>query len=403
MQMGIQTSPRTLLRVVDHGERSVAAPRVLGIDDFALRRGRTYGTILCDLEEGRPIDVVVGRGADPVIDWLKKHPGVEVIARDRASAYAEAARVGAPGVVQVADRFHLVRNVSDALREVIDRQSWTLPEPAVVLVSLIEEAALAVKLSSRAAHKRAESAERLRVRYEEVCRRYQAGESLRAISLATGLERKTVRKYVQSAQVPQRAERRRIPHNLDPFIDHLGERWRSGCHNARKLFNEVRQLGYTGSESMVRHTVQPWRVQSTDRAPSAPPYRYAWKEVRWAILCPPEHLKRDQEQCLVEFFALHPEVALAHELLQRFRRILRDRLVDELENWLRDAAASGLAPFQRLAKTLTADKAAVHAAAQLPWSTGQVEGIITRVKLVKRLGYGRASIPLLRARIVGAC
>lgn len=397
--MGIQTSPRTLLRVVDHGERSVAAPRGLGIDDFALRRGRTYGTILCDLETGCPLDMLLGRTAEPLARWLKQHPGIEVVARDRASAYADAARSGAPGAVQVADRFHLVRNVSDALREVVDRQPWTLPEPMALPVSVVEEIAPTLEQSPRAVRMRAEAAQRLQVPYEEVCRRHRNGESLRAISSATGLDRKAIRKYIQSSNIPKRAERRPVARNLDPFTDYLGDRWRSGCHNARTLFHEIRQLGYTGSESMVRHTLRPWREKAPGETQATRTGRYKWKAVRWAVLCPPEGLRQDQRQCLQEFFALHPSLTRVHELRQRFRQILRD----ELDHWLRDAAASGFAPFERRAKTLTADREAVLAAVELPWSTGRVEGIITRLKFVKRLGYGRASIPLLRARLIGCC
>ncbi len=95
-------------------------------------------------------------------------------------------------------------------------------------------------------------------------------------------------------------------------------------------------------------------------------------------------------------------LALAHSLLQRFRQMLREHQVGELNRWLDDAMASGLPPFTRLARTLTADKAAVLAAIELPWSTGPVEGIITRIKFMKRLGYGRASLPLLRARVIGS-
>lgn len=187
-QLGIKTSPRTLLRVVNHGERSVTAPRILGIDDFALRRGRTYGTILCDLETGRPVDILLGRGAEPLTTWLREHPGVEVIARDRASAYADASGVGAPNAIQVADRFHLVRNVNDALREVVDRQTWILPEPTDSPVCTIVAAKGADRPETRADQARKAAAERLRLRYEEVRRRFTNGESQRAISEATGLD-----------------------------------------------------------------------------------------------------------------------------------------------------------------------------------------------------------------------
>lgn len=343
--------------------------------------------------------------AEPLTTWLKQHPGVEVLARDRASAYADAARAGAPNAIQVADRLHLVRNVSDALREVVDRQSWTLPEPTVSSVSADASETVAERPRTRADQKREAAAERLRLRYEEVRRRFENGESNRAISKATGLDRTTVQKYVQSVKVPERAVRRPSPHNMAPFVDYLGDRWRSGCHNARKLFEEIRQLGYTGSSSSVRRILRPWRSTSpestTNQAKGVG--GYVWKEVRWAILSPAEHLKQPQQDCLLQLFALHPKLGLAHELAQRFRQVLRGGEVKGLDDWLTDAAASELAPFERLAKTLTADKSAVIAAVELPWSTGRVEGIITRVKLLKRIGYGRASLPLLRARIIGAC
>jgi transposase len=404
-QMGIQTSPRTLLRVANDGERSVAAPRVLGVDDFALRRGRTYGTILCDLETGRTVDILPGRSAEPLTRWLQQHPGVQIIARDRASAYADAARQGAPAAIQVADRFHLVRNVSDALREVVDRQPWALPKPTASPVSVGEPVPCAMKRSPQAVRLAEAAAERLRLRYEEVLRRFRNGESFRSISKATGLERKTVRTYTRSVEVPKRAARRPAPRTLDPFIDYIGDRWRSGCHNARKLFQEIRERGYTGSESMVRHTVRPWRsaMRQSSKEQGSGARRYVWKDVRWAILSPSERLRQDQQDCLKELFALHPKLELAYNLVQRFRHILRDRQAENLDQWLQDAGGSELAPFARLARTLTADRSAVLAAFELPWNTGRVEGIITRVKLVKRIGYGRASFPLLRARIVGAC
>ena len=352
---------------------------------------------------GTSLDIVLGRTAEPLTRWLKQDPGVEIIARDRASAYAEAARSGAPGAVQVTDRFHLVRNVSDALREVVDRQTWALPEPMALPASVVEEITPTPEISSRAARMRAEAAQRLQTRYEEVSRRHRNGESHRAIGRATGLDRKTVRKYIQSADIPKRAERRPVARNLDPFIDYLGDRWRAGCHSARKLSGEIRQLGYSGSESMVRHTLHPWRDRVPEELHTTRVDRYKWKEVRWAVLCPPERLRQDQRQCLQEFLAMHPSLARVYELRQRFRQILREHLGAELDPWLQEAAAYGLRPFERLAKTLTVDRAAVLAAVELPWSTGRVEGTITRLKFVKRLGYGRASMPLLRARLIGSC
>lgn len=132
--IGIRTSSSTLLRAVDRSYCLARAPRVLGIDDFAIRRGRTYGTLLCDLETGRPVDILAGRTAGPVAQWISQHPGVEIVARDRATAYAQAVSSAAPGAIQVVDRFHLVGDVNDAFREVIDGRRWVIPRIAVATV-----------------------------------------------------------------------------------------------------------------------------------------------------------------------------------------------------------------------------------------------------------------------------
>lgn len=414
--MGMEVSGRTLLRVVGHGEVQAPTPRVVGLDDFALRRGRTYGTIVCDLEKGKPVDVLIGRTKQDVLRWLKDHPGIEIAVRDRASSYADALSAAAPGAIQVADRFHLVKNVSDALKEVVDRQSWALPEPAPLPVSACEpdpapESPPEKRRVTRAEQKRAAAAERLDRRYTEVHRLRASGMTVRQIRKATGLSRSTIRKYLDSAEVPKRAERRRVPSIVDPFADYLAERWQSGCHNVQALLAEIVQQGYTGSESNLRRFLAPWRAEMpkaprkgrerVQRKGGSGTPKVTWKEVRWAVLCPPEHLKSDQRQLLQEFLPLHPQLSLARDLVDRFRNMLKEHDTAAFDAWLKDAAESGLAPFERLARTLNSDRSAVLAGIELPWSTGPVEGQITRVKLLKRIGYGRASFSLLRARILG--
>lgn len=401
-QMGIIASPRTLLRTIGHGEHVVHAPRVLGVDDFALRRGRTYGTLLCDLESGKPVTILPGRLAGPLTEWLKAHPGVQIIARDRASAYADGARAGAPDAVQVADRFHLVKNVSDALREIVDRQPWSVPKPKVMPVSSLVEVVPGVPLTSRQELRRAEAAERRKALYEEIQQRLAQGESLRAICRATGLSRGTVRRYVRSADVPERAERLGRS-KLDRYAVYLRERWMAGCHNASQLHREIVGLGYDGSYTMLREYVRRWREKPcrSSGEHTARVNQVIWKDMRWAILRPSEHLQAEEANQLAVFLAMHPALKHAYDLVQAFRRMLREHQVEELDPWLAEASQCELPPLQRLAKSLATDRAAVLAAVQLQWSTGPVEGQITRLKLLKRIGYGRASLPLLRARVTG--
>ena len=126
--LGYVISPDTLIRLQRQEQLPELTPQVLGVDKFALRRGCTYGTILVDLEKHQPVDVLEGKQAEPLTQWLRDHPGVVVLARDRAEAYALAARIGAPYALQVADRFHLVHNLGDALKALFRSRPWDIPE-----------------------------------------------------------------------------------------------------------------------------------------------------------------------------------------------------------------------------------------------------------------------------------
>ena len=177
--IGIRASSSTLLRAVDRSYCLAGAPRVLGIDDFAIVRGRTYGTFLCDLETGRPVDILAGRMAEPVAQWISQHPGVEIVARDRATAYAQAVSSAAPGAIQVDDRFRLVRNVNDAFREVIDGRRWVIPGIAVDTVP--EPCTKKPGCPTRSELARLAAGTRLEDRYEEAWRLFHEGKSIRAL------------------------------------------------------------------------------------------------------------------------------------------------------------------------------------------------------------------------------
>src|SRR5262249_26581114 len=126
-QWDVVVSRNTLLRLLRKLPLpAVPTPRVLGVDDFALRKRHTYGTILVDLERRQPVALLPDRTADTVAQWLREHPGVEVIARDRSSTYAEGVRQGAPGATQVADRFHVLQNLKDVLDHVFTMHEKTL-------------------------------------------------------------------------------------------------------------------------------------------------------------------------------------------------------------------------------------------------------------------------------------
>ncbi|MDQ3854960.1 MAG: ISL3 family transposase [Chloroflexota bacterium] len=398
---GLPVSGDTLLRLLRREELGPQeTPRVLGVDDFALRRGKRYGTLLLNLETHRPVDLLEERTAEALAQWLREHPGVEVVARDRAEASAEGARLGAPEAVQVADRFHLSQNASAALVELLRGRRRRL-EIQAELSAPVPPAGALPALSPRKqmqAHRRAARIQR----WETVRARHAAGESLRGIARDLGINRQTVRRLLETPEPPRNLIQRPRPGgltspSLQPYVSFLQDRWQQGCTNVSQLFREIGAQGYTGSRSLLYQALQAWRPP---RSPARDKRRSRRLSVRWLCLCPPEQLDPREHQALEGLLAEDPELAQGYDLLQRFRALLAARDTGALEAWLQDAQTSHLPPFVGFANGILADRAAVNAALTTPWSTGPVEGQIHRVKLIKRQGYGRAHFDLLRRRVL---
>jgi transposase len=419
--LGLQTSPDTLLRLV----RAVSAPartpvRVLGVDDWAKRRGRKYGTILVDLERHEVIDLLDDREAATLSAWLAQHPEVEIISRDRASAYAEGAREGAPQAVQVADRWHLLKNIGDALERLLQGQPTALraaaqadappaapalpPTPSQApsgstLPATVPVAAPAGSLGDR----------RLQERYGQVMALAAEGLGPRAISRKTGLSRVTVRKYVRAAACPARSPRVSLLGPGSRWEKLLRERWDAGCQNATTLWEELKAAGFPGAAGTVRRHVGAWRPVRRQRgrppprngeqpAPAPPPVPSP-RQVKWWLLGAPEELKDDQRAYLRRLLAAVPLLGTAQQVAVEFGRLVRERDLAALSGWLRLAEESGVVELRGVAVGMRRDRAAIEAALQLPWSQGQTEGQVTRLKLTKRAMYGRGGLDLLLGRL----
>jgi transposase len=407
-EAGVPSSPDTLRRLLRaSGEREFPTPRVLGVDDFAFRRGVRYGTILVDLEAHHPIDLLADREAATLAQWLQDHPGVEIIARDRATAYAEGAKLGAPEAEQVADRFHLAQNASQALEELLRGRprQVTAPVPPPTEGSAASAPPPVELLAASPRQRQATAAaRRRRARWEEVHRRRNEGQGFRRIARELGISRHTVhRELARPAPLvptaPPRPSGLTSP-TLAPFVPYLEEQWAHGCTNISQLLREIRAQGYQGSYSLLNQALRPFRPprdERTRRARASDRPRYA---LRWLCLRPPERLSAEERAALEQALADDEPLRRGYQLLQRFRELLRTRDLDALEPWLVEAEQSSLPSFQILAHGIRLDRAAVDNALRLPWSTGPVEGHNHRLKLLKRQGYGRAKRDLLRARVV---
>jgi transposase len=417
--LGLTTSPDTLLRLV----RALSAPattpvRVLGVDDWAKRRGQRYGTILVDLERHEVIDLLPDREAATLATWLKQHPEVRIISRDRASAYAEGARQGAPQAIQVADRFHLLKNVGAALERVLRGQPAALraaaqpDEPETVLASAMVPAAEPPSeppLPAPSEQRRSLGARRLQARYERVVALAAAGQGVRAIRRETGLSRMTIRKYLRAAACPARSPRASLLAPGSRWEKLLRERWDAGCQNAFTLWEDLRAAGFPGSAGTVRRHVGAWRevrgrlgrppARSGAPATPAPSPVPSPRQVKWWLLGAPEELKDEQRAYLRRLLDVVPLLATAQEVALEFGRVVRERDLAALSEWLKQAEASGVAELRSVAVGMQRDRAAIEAALLLPWSQGQTEGQVTRLKLVKRAMYGRGGLDLLLGRL----
>jgi transposase len=401
--VGLPCSPDTLLRLVGRSAPPAApTPQVLGVDDLALRRGHRYATLLVDLETHRPVDLLPGRTAETLATWLREHPGVETIARDRSDAYAEGARQGAPGALQVADRFHLLQNASAALQELLQGRRRRIeaatpnptPEPSV-------PAAAVRPLSPARERARARRAAR-RARWEQVLELAAADRSLRGIARDLGINRRTVRRLVRTPLpapddpvVRPRPGGLRSP-KLQPYVTYLQDRWQAGCTNVSQLYRELCALGYDGSRTLLDQAIRPWRPPRPPKSARRP----CAHSVRWLCLHPPDQLTPEEHTALEQLLHDDPTIAAGYHLLQDFRAVIAARDLCRLDAWITAAQVSQLPSFVSLANGIAADRGPIDAALTLPWSTGMVEGHVCRVKLLKRLGYGRAKLDLLRSRVL---
>jgi transposase len=424
VRLSMPTSPDTLLRLVRRAPLPAAkTPRVLGVDDWALRKGRTYGSILVDLEAHRVVDLLPDRSAPTLAAWLRRHPGVKVLTRDRSAEYARAAAEGAPKARQVADRWHLLLNARQMLERWLTgahARLRALPSASSTHAPAKRRTRSFPRTRSEVAASRDSRARRLAA-YTEVRRRHRAGQSLLAISRTLKLARGTVRKYASAATFPERAVRTPAPSLLDPYLEYLAARHAEGCENALALWREIRAQGYPGTSRQVLRWLQTRRVTPARSAPRA--YRsssFRHKEARpdalpspkqlaWLCVQPPSRLSVPDRATLARI-AQDEEAAHVIALARRFNEIVRHRSLTHgakptqsckpFEVWLRQAKACGVRVVETFAAGLEQDGDAVRAALTLPWSNAQSEGQVTRLKFLKRQMYGRASFELLRRRVL---
>jgi transposase len=326
--LGIGVSGDTVLRILRRRgcPPSLQPPVVVGIDDWAITRGHRYGTIIVDLERRQPIDVLIGRESTIVAEWLRRHPTVRIVARDRAGAYSEAVQTVNAEVQQVADRWHLVANMREAIERLLLRQHAKLREAATSLSEAIRAESNPVTADSREAPLRLNVWQRLgvqrraarRARYEEIVRRRDLGESFKQIGRAMELDQRTVGKFVRAGSFPERAPRTSGLTLLDGHRQYVASRTAQGCVNPVLVWNELRSRGFTGSVGTVRGAMARDRAAAAGTAPTtgvpkvpcpSPRRAYAWL-VGWHGRHTTQRKLSDHQRFVQTLHRIEPSIAV---------------------------------------------------------------------------------------------
>ena len=402
---GIQISPDTLLRrVVQAPEQTENRTRHVGIDEWAWHRGHRYGTLIVNLDTHRPLVLLPGREQRTLTAWFKKYPEIQVVSRDRGGIYSMAAREGAPQARQVADRWHLLKNISDALERMMYRHMPLIRLVASELSpkkSPEPESSVPAPTLRRPERLKQQTRNKRHQRWTEVMALHNKGCGFREISRITGLSRVTVSRWVQSGAFPEISTRPPKRGLLDPWRKWMEEQRESGNYNASQIWREMVMKGFTGSETIVRDAVARWRkgwlppVAATTRLPSAS------RVSRWLM---PWRIIRGEENYASRFIGLmcekEPQLKIAQQLALDFYRILKTKNKQQISRWFSNVSKSGPVELQRVAAGMEADAAAIYEAITSRWSNGVVEGHVNRLKMLKRQMYGRAGFELLRRRVM---
>jgi transposase len=402
--IGLPSNRMTILRMVRRMPAPMApTPHLLGVDEWAYRRGHRYGTILVNLETGRPVDLLPDHQATTFATWLQQHPGVQLISRDRAGEFARGATLGAPEAIQSADRFHIVRNLADMVERALQAHRPAL-KAIHLLINNAQQPSLLLRhpRPDRERHKQ-QAQTKMQERYDEVQRLIKEGMSHRAISLHLHLHRDSVIRYARAKNTPSRAPRPARPGILAPYEVYLKTRFLVGERNGVGLYREIVLQGYTGSRMTVERFLLGLRAmeqQGLSIPPTTSTQEMTPSRAVGLMLRHQGDLTPAAKMTLQQVCQIHPDVAYLNAALQDFLSMVRHLHGEDLEQWIQNALQSTIPELIAFAKKLRQDQAAVQVGLTLQWNNGVVEGNVNRLKLIKRSMYGRANFDLLRARVL---
>jgi transposase len=402
--LGMPTTAKTIIRHVLHlplpDEGSV---QEVGIDEWAWKKGHQYGTILVNLAERRVVQLLADRSVETSKAWLRAHPEIRIVSRDRGKLFREAATDGAPQAQQVVDRFHLQKNFAEALEKFLRHKTRALKAGAQSVAGKARAAPRRAVPKIGEQERRARHRQRVAV-HKRVWKLYREGYHKEHIAQRVGISSQSVYRILKQEAAPPPRRRSRSRSVVDPYLSYLSERWNQGCHKTRQLYKEIVAQGYTGSlrtlEMRLRifrpHVTHPVSKQTItwEKPPSA-------RSTALIIVRPVQDRTPEQTAFLEQLIQSDATIAKAFTLAQDFGRLLRKREgLLGLESWKTAVRASGIKELIAFVDGLADDAEAVTNGCSMTWSNGMVEGFVNKVKWIKRSSYGQAGFPLLQRRVV---
>lgn len=387
----------------------VDTPKRLGVDDFAFRKGHKYGTILVDLDQHKPIDLLPDREGKTLEEWLQAHPGIELVTRDRSSVYANAIANACPDAVQVADRWHLLKNLSETVERFLDTQRASINEAARIVDhqaidqlvdpgSILAEADLPKSVVPCESKSSTQPIEKRYAVYQRTKELQQQGCGIRAVTRHVGASRNTVKIYFRQDSFVPRPKPKRS--NLYGYEAYLRKRWLEGETCVTVLFEEIKTQGYNGGYTILTAFLASYPRTADESAlpPAQKGIHYSSRRLSRLLGQDESDWQPGKQPFLTYLLAQNESIRQVRELSLRFKAMMKDKKDDGLATWCRDAGE--LAALAGFVRGIRQDYAAVKQALCSEWSNGQVEGQVNRLKMIKREMYGKANFELLRLRVL---
>jgi transposase len=422
---GLTSSSSTLLRRAHQAivPDVIDAPlKIIGVDDFAFQKGRNYGTIIVNHENNKVVDLLPDRGASTLSAWLKSYPSIKIITRDRSFEYAKACTDGAPQAKQVLDRWHILKNLRDALEHVLERHRKVIAEVAQQFKNTIGVPVY------RPSHKQSEHAKAaLEVRRERILRAralFVEYQSVARVAFELPCSRAFAAKAIKSQNLPELRNNARSKSLLEPWLPELEARFTSGVRNAKQFWRDLQAIGFRGSYERVHDWVRfrrdceetqqaASRTVTTNTALAVPAAStvtttpemkkarsFMPRQLVWLLMLTNEKLCDQDRFVLKQLTERCVGLSKARCLALEFQRLMFEKDVSVLNAWFTAMRSSDLPDLVSFAMHLEGERKPLEAAISEVWSNGRTEGHVNRLKLIKRQGYGQAGFDLLRKRVL---